>query len=119
MSRIFISGSTTGLGLMAGELLASQGHRVVLHARNADRAADARRALPKAEAVVVGYVETSGTARPPHRNLRRDFRRAAAGLSWPTVRTSHVVIDGTLIWHSFVGTERGTVLMVAPHRKWH
>jgi hypothetical protein len=39
---------------------------VVLHARNADRAADARRALPKAEAVVVGDVETSGTARPPH-----------------------------------------------------
>jgi hypothetical protein len=87
---------------------------VVLHARNADRAADARRALPKAEAVVVGDVEASGTARPPHRNLRRDFRRTAAGLSRPTVRTSHVVTDGTLIWHSFVGTERGTVLMVAP-----
>ena len=51
MSRIFISGSTTGLGLTAGELLASQGHRVVLHARNADRAEDARRALPKAPAV--------------------------------------------------------------------
>ena len=30
---------------------------VVLHARNADRAADARRALPKAEAVVVGDVK--------------------------------------------------------------
>ena len=43
-------------------------------------------ALPKAEAVVVGDVETSGTARPPHRNLRRDFRRADAGLSRPTVR---------------------------------
>jgi hypothetical protein len=28
------------------------------------RRADARRALPKAEAVVVGDVETSGTARP-------------------------------------------------------
>jgi NAD(P)-dependent dehydrogenase (short-subunit alcohol dehydrogenase family) len=53
-----ISGSTTGLGLMAGELLASQGHRVVLHARNADRAEDGRRALPKAGAVVVGDVET-------------------------------------------------------------
>ena len=36
---------------------------VVLHARNADRAADARRALLRAEAVVVGDVETSGTAR--------------------------------------------------------
>src|SRR6476661_6636968 len=63
MSRIFISGSTTGLGLMAGELLASQGHRVVLHARNADRAEDARRALPKAEAVVVGDVETIAGAK--------------------------------------------------------
>jgi NAD(P)-dependent dehydrogenase (short-subunit alcohol dehydrogenase family) len=43
MSRVFISGSTTGLGLMAGELLASQNHQVVLHARNAERAEDARR----------------------------------------------------------------------------
>ena len=63
MSRIFISGSTTGLGLMAGELLASQGHRVVLHARNSDRAEDARRALPKAEAVLVGNVETIAGAK--------------------------------------------------------
>jgi hypothetical protein len=63
MSRIFISGSTTGLGLMAGELLASQSHRVVLHARNADRAEDARRALPKAEAVLVGDVETIAGAK--------------------------------------------------------
>jgi NAD(P)-dependent dehydrogenase (short-subunit alcohol dehydrogenase family) len=58
MARIFISGSSTGLGLMAGELLVSQGHQVVLHARNADRAEDTRRALPKAEAIVVGDVET-------------------------------------------------------------
>jgi hypothetical protein len=63
MSRVFISGSTTGLGLMAGELLASQSHRVVLHARNADRAEDARRALPKAEAVLVGDVETIAGAK--------------------------------------------------------
>ena len=54
MSRIFITGSSTGLGLMAGELLASQGHRVVLHARNAARAEAARRALPEAEAIVEG-----------------------------------------------------------------
>jgi NAD(P)-dependent dehydrogenase (short-subunit alcohol dehydrogenase family) len=58
MSRIFISGSSTGLGLMAGDLLASQGHQVVLHARNPDRAEDARRAMPQAEAVVVGDIET-------------------------------------------------------------
>jgi NAD(P)-dependent dehydrogenase (short-subunit alcohol dehydrogenase family) len=63
MSRIFISGSSTGLGLMAGELLASQGHHVVLHARNANRAEDTRRALPRAEAVVVGDIETIAGAK--------------------------------------------------------
>lgn len=63
MSRIFISGSSTGLGLMAAELLTQQGHKVVLHARNAKRAEDARRALPEAEAVVVGDVETIAGAK--------------------------------------------------------
>jgi NAD(P)-dependent dehydrogenase (short-subunit alcohol dehydrogenase family) len=63
MSRIFISGSSTGLGLMAGELLASQGHAIVLHARGASRAEDARRALPRAEAVVIGDVETIAGAK--------------------------------------------------------
>ncbi|SIT13797.1 SDR family NAD(P)-dependent oxidoreductase [Insolitispirillum peregrinum] len=58
MSRIFISGSSTGLGLMAAELLVSQGHQVVLHARNSDRAKDARKALPAAEAIVAGDVAT-------------------------------------------------------------
>jgi NAD(P)-dependent dehydrogenase (short-subunit alcohol dehydrogenase family) len=63
MSRIFISGSSTGLGLMAAELLVDQGHQVVLHARNADRAEDARRELPQTEAVVIGDVETIAGAK--------------------------------------------------------
>ena len=63
MARIFISGSSTGLGLMAGELLVAQGHQVVLHTRNAARADAARRALPKAEAVVVGELETIAGAK--------------------------------------------------------
>ena len=54
MARVFITGSADGLGLMVGQLLANQGHRVVLHARNDARAADAKRAASKAEAVVVG-----------------------------------------------------------------
>jgi NAD(P)-dependent dehydrogenase (short-subunit alcohol dehydrogenase family) len=63
MSRIFISGSSTGLGLMAAELLSRQGHQIVLHARNADRAADTTRALPNAEAVATGDVETIAGAK--------------------------------------------------------
>lgn len=58
MSRILITGSSEGLGLMAGRLLAEQGHEVVLHARNAARAEDARRGLPEAKAVVEGDVAT-------------------------------------------------------------
>jgi NAD(P)-dependent dehydrogenase (short-subunit alcohol dehydrogenase family) len=63
MSRIFVSGSSTGLGLMAAALLVEQGHEVVIHARNAARAADARRDLPKAKAIVVGDLETIAAAK--------------------------------------------------------
>jgi NAD(P)-dependent dehydrogenase (short-subunit alcohol dehydrogenase family) len=57
MARVFITGSSTGLGLMAGQLLKEQGHQVVLHARNGKRADDAREALPGVEAVVTGDLE--------------------------------------------------------------
>ena len=39
---------------MAAKLLVGGGHHVTLHARNEARAADARRSLPSAEAIVVG-----------------------------------------------------------------
>jgi NAD(P)-dependent dehydrogenase (short-subunit alcohol dehydrogenase family) len=58
MAKIFITGSADGLGRMAAELLIADGHRVVLHARNEQRARDAKSALPKAEAVVVGDLMT-------------------------------------------------------------
>ena len=54
MARIFITGSSDGLGLMTGQALADQGHEVVLHARSDARATDAKKSLPEAEAVVVG-----------------------------------------------------------------
>lgn len=34
MKKIFITGSTTGLGLIAGQILMKQGHEVVFHARS-------------------------------------------------------------------------------------
>src|SRR5580692_7790893 len=54
MSRVLITGSTEGLGLMAARLLADDGHSVTLHARSAARAEDARAALPAARNVIVG-----------------------------------------------------------------
>jgi NAD(P)-dependent dehydrogenase (short-subunit alcohol dehydrogenase family) len=63
MAHVFISGSSTGLGLMAGRLLAGKGHQVVLHARSAGRADDARREVPSAESIVVGDLSTIEGAR--------------------------------------------------------
>ena len=54
MSRVFITGSSDGLGLMAGRLLAADGHSIVLHARNKSRADDTQAALPQADGVVIG-----------------------------------------------------------------
>jgi NAD(P)-dependent dehydrogenase (short-subunit alcohol dehydrogenase family) len=56
MSRVFVTGSADGLGLMAAQLLADGGHTVTLHARDEARAAAAAEALPAAERVVVGDV---------------------------------------------------------------
>jgi NAD(P)-dependent dehydrogenase (short-subunit alcohol dehydrogenase family) len=58
MSRVFITGSSEGLGLMAGRLLVEWGHRVTLHARNAARAEEIHRALPQADAIVIGDVSS-------------------------------------------------------------
>jgi NAD(P)-dependent dehydrogenase (short-subunit alcohol dehydrogenase family) len=54
MARVFITGSSDGLGRMAAQLLIEQGHIVVLHARNQQRGQDALAAVPGAEKVVIG-----------------------------------------------------------------
>lgn len=58
MSRVFITGSADGLGLLAARLLLQQGHQVVLHARNETRAQATQAGAPGAEAVVVGDLST-------------------------------------------------------------
>jgi NAD(P)-dependent dehydrogenase (short-subunit alcohol dehydrogenase family) len=54
MARIFITGSSDGLGFMAAQLLAAEGHRVVLHARNPGRGKEALSKVPGAETVITG-----------------------------------------------------------------
>ncbi|MFM2482050.1 SDR family NAD(P)-dependent oxidoreductase [Celerinatantimonas sp. YJH-8] len=52
--RVFITGSTSGIGLVAAEQLIQQGHRVVAHARNPQRARELKTALAGAEHIVIG-----------------------------------------------------------------
>ena len=93
MARIFVTGSSTGLGLMAGQLLLEQGHRVVLHARDQARARDAMAAAPGAEAVVVGDLsslrETRGVAADVNRLGRFDavIHNAGVGYREPRIDT--------------------------------
>ncbi len=58
MSRIFITGSTDGLGRMAADLLIERGHDVILHARNDARRRDARAASPGAAAILTADLES-------------------------------------------------------------
>jgi NAD(P)-dependent dehydrogenase (short-subunit alcohol dehydrogenase family) len=54
MARIFITGSTDGLGLAAARALIEDGHQVVLHARNGERAASLTDLAGQAAGIVVG-----------------------------------------------------------------
>jgi NAD(P)-dependent dehydrogenase (short-subunit alcohol dehydrogenase family) len=52
MARVFITGSSDGLGLLAAKMLLRDGHQVVLHARNEMRAKETVNKLPEAEKVL-------------------------------------------------------------------
>jgi len=54
MARIFITGSTEGLGRAAALSLLEGGHEVVLHARSRERASALADLAPKAGGIVVG-----------------------------------------------------------------
>jgi len=53
MAKIFITGSSDGLGQLAAKQLTIEGHEVFLHARNATRAKDALTAVPKGSKVFI------------------------------------------------------------------
>jgi NAD(P)-dependent dehydrogenase (short-subunit alcohol dehydrogenase family) len=63
MARVFITGSSDGLGLMAAQLLIEQGHGVVLHARNEARAKHAMAAVPGVETAVIGDLSSIAQTR--------------------------------------------------------
>jgi len=62
VARIFVTGSSSGLGFLAGQELLRQGHEVVLHARDTGKAATTRAAAPAAQ-IVTGDVATIAGAR--------------------------------------------------------
>jgi NAD(P)-dependent dehydrogenase (short-subunit alcohol dehydrogenase family) len=58
VARVFITGSSDGLGLLAARYLIEQGHEVVMHGRNDARSRDALAAAPGAREAVSGDLST-------------------------------------------------------------
>jgi len=54
MAKIFITGSADGLGQLSATALVSQGHEVVLHARNTERGREALKKVKGASNVLTG-----------------------------------------------------------------
>ena len=63
MARIFVTGSSDGLGLIAAKLLIEQGHQVVLHGRNDERSRDALAGAADAQEAVSGDLSTIAGAK--------------------------------------------------------
>jgi NAD(P)-dependent dehydrogenase (short-subunit alcohol dehydrogenase family) len=71
MSRIFITGSTDGLGLAAARTLMDEGHEVVLHARNQKRARVLADLAPHAKSVVLGDLSSAAETRAVAEQVNR------------------------------------------------
>lgn len=99
MARIFITGSSDGIGQAAARILADSGHSVVLHARNADRAASTQKAVPKAEAVLVGdlssIAETKKLAQEANNLGRGPFDAIVhnAGIGYGSTSSREITAD--------------------------
>jgi NAD(P)-dependent dehydrogenase (short-subunit alcohol dehydrogenase family) len=63
MRRIFITGSTDGLGRAAAQTLINEGHQVVLHARSTKRASALADLSPRAAGVVIGDLASAAETR--------------------------------------------------------
>jgi NAD(P)-dependent dehydrogenase (short-subunit alcohol dehydrogenase family) len=63
MATVFITGSTDGLGRAAAQSLLGEGHRVVLHARSADRAASIAALASRSAGIVIGDLRSAAETR--------------------------------------------------------
>ncbi|MCC7463922.1 MAG: SDR family NAD(P)-dependent oxidoreductase, partial [Gammaproteobacteria bacterium] len=71
MRRVFITGSTDGLGKLAAQALITEGHQVVLHARSQQRAAVLAGLAPRSAGVVIGDLSSAAQTRAVAQQVNR------------------------------------------------
>ena len=61
MAKIFITGSSDGLGFLASKMLIKEGYEVILHARNAERAQELQQKLPNQTILIADLSDMEAT----------------------------------------------------------
>jgi NAD(P)-dependent dehydrogenase (short-subunit alcohol dehydrogenase family) len=77
MSRVFITGSTDGLGLAAARTLMAEGHEVVLHARSKERASSLSAIEHRSAGIVIGDLSSAAETRSVAEQVNRIGRMDA------------------------------------------
>lgn len=120
MSRIFITGSTDGLGLAAARDLISQGHQVVLHARSSQRAAAVNDLAPRSAGVVIGDLSSAAETRSIAEQVNRIGRMDAvihnAGVYQVPSRGKTPEGHATVLAVNTLAPYMLTALIERPHR---
>jgi NAD(P)-dependent dehydrogenase (short-subunit alcohol dehydrogenase family) len=120
MARIFITGSTDGLGRAAAESLIADGHEVVLHARSPDRASALSDLASRSAGVVIGDlrsgVETRSIAQQVNAIGRMKVVIHNAGIYRERVRGSTAEGHATLLAINTLAPYMLTTLLERPDR---
>jgi NAD(P)-dependent dehydrogenase (short-subunit alcohol dehydrogenase family) len=120
MSRIFITGSTDGLGLAAARTLMNEGHQVVLHARSSKRASALASLAPRPAGVVIGDLasaaETRSIAEQVNKIGRMDAVIHNAGIYQVPTRGSTPEGHASVLAVNTLAPYMLTALIERPHR---
>jgi NAD(P)-dependent dehydrogenase (short-subunit alcohol dehydrogenase family) len=120
MARIFITGSTDGLGRAAAQSLVDDGHEVVLHARSQDRALALSDLAPASAGIVIGdlrsAVETRGIAEQVNAIGRMDAVIHNAGIYRERSRGATLEGHATLLAVNTLAPYILTALIERPDR---
>jgi NAD(P)-dependent dehydrogenase (short-subunit alcohol dehydrogenase family) len=120
MRRIFITGSTDGLGLAAARDLMAQGHEVVLHARSSQRASAVADLAPRSAGVIIGDLASAAETRAIAVQLNRIGRMDAvihnAGVYLVPNRGNTPEGHATVLAVNTLAPYMLTALIERPHR---
>jgi NAD(P)-dependent dehydrogenase (short-subunit alcohol dehydrogenase family) len=120
MARIFITGSTDGLGRAAARTLIDEGHDVVLHARSHERAATLDDLSPRSAGVIIGdlgrAVDTRSIAAQVNAIGRMDVVIHNAGISSTKGRSATPEGHTTILAVNTLAPYMLTALIERPRR---